>query len=72
LATDGPDQDEEEDKDVLTAFDESAKASEFIMSNLFGMREVVEEWSKIERMLVTLHRTSPTLKPEPQIMNPAS
>ena len=57
---------------MLTAFDESAAASEFIMSNLFGMREVVEEWSKIERMMVTLNRTSPTLKPEPQIMNPAS
>ena len=40
---------------MLAAFDESAAASEFIMGNLFGMREVVEEWCKIERMLVPLN-----------------
>ena len=50
---------------MLVAFDESAATSEFIMSNLFGMREVVEEWSKIERMLVT-----PT--PKPCTLNPES
>ena len=65
MATDAPDQAEEEDKDVLVAFDESAAASEFIMSNLFGMREVVEEWSKIERMLVSLTPKPCTLNPQP-------